>query len=519
MADREAWVEALLDTLYRVASDPDMWEELIDALPESALDGQGLAGDLRRGVEIAERTAPRDTGGPPRPRARVRLDAKLTVRAANDGAVALCGLDPTGRPLPLADDDSEHAVRQALARLARSEAAVVMFRLRGVEGPLVGRLTSDPSGASLSFGPTAIDEAAIRSLGLTPAEARLVAALGDADGLKDAARRIGVSVNTARNQLASVFEKLGVRRQADLARLVTEVAALERPATVDEDPWPRRRAITLRDGRRLAYRVYGDEHGARTVLTFHDGLGSSLLPLETGPAAHRLGLRVIAAERPGYGGSAPLRPYSLEAVAEDMEQLCAATGAETPILVSLLSGAAPMLATAARLGSRASRIVILSGRPPREPTDAGANPLLRFRASMVRHPRLTQAAFAILRTRMSPQAAKRMLDRAGRSSPGDRAFLAANPETPAFLSRATSEALESAGAGPAAELALAGADPTFHLADVTAPLSVFHGAEDRLSPLEDLRAYLGNRPYELTVFPDIGQLMAFRHWTGILAEL
>ncbi|MBL8555689.1 MAG: alpha/beta fold hydrolase [Phenylobacterium sp.] len=518
MAEREALPEALLDTLYRVASDPDTWEELVDALPETALDPRSLDRDLQRGIEIARRVSSRPASPAPA-RATLRLDARLAVQALGGQAADLMGAIAVGRRLPMADEDSEHALRLAMDRAGRTGTAVIMFRLAGIDGPLVGRLSAEPAGVMLSFSRTETGDAA-DALGLTPAEARLVGALSDADGLKGAADQLGVSVNTARNQLASIFEKLGVRSQADLARLVGEVARHERPAPgADADPWPRRETMILRDGRRLAYRVYGDGSAARSVMTFHDGLGSSLVPLETGPIARQAGLRVISAERPGFGGSDPLRDYSLETVAADMEELRDRLALAEPALVGLLAGAAPMLATAARFGARARKAVILSGRPPREPRDAGGNPLLRFRASMVRHPRLAQAAFAILGTRISPKAVERMLRRAGKGSPGDLALLAEHPEIAAFLSRSALEALEGGGSGPAAELAISGAAPSFHLAGVSAPLEVFHGEEDALSPLGLLQAYLGDRPYALTVYPGIGQLMALRHWGAILAGL
>jgi len=60
--------------------------------------------------------------------------------------------------------------------------------------------------------------------GLTPAEARLAVEIAKGDGKHAAARRCGISYNTARIHLMHIFAKTGVGRQAELARLV---AALE----------------------------------------------------------------------------------------------------------------------------------------------------------------------------------------------------------------------------------------------------------------------------------------------------
>jgi DNA-binding CsgD family transcriptional regulator len=60
--------------------------------------------------------------------------------------------------------------------------------------------------------------------GLTVAEAGLAAEIVKGDGREAAARRRGISVATARSQLASIFEKTGTHRQAELVHLLLELA-------------------------------------------------------------------------------------------------------------------------------------------------------------------------------------------------------------------------------------------------------------------------------------------------------
>lgn len=64
-----------------------------------------------------------------------------------------------------------------------------------------------------------------RLFGLSPAEARLATRLADGDGLDEAAQMLGISRNTARSQLQSVFTKTGVNRQGDLVRLLLSSVA------------------------------------------------------------------------------------------------------------------------------------------------------------------------------------------------------------------------------------------------------------------------------------------------------
>jgi DNA-binding CsgD family transcriptional regulator len=63
--------------------------------------------------------------------------------------------------------------------------------------------------------------------GLTPAEARLATEMAQGDGKVAAAERLGISFSTARSHLSRIFDKTGVRRQAELVRLM---AQLDSPA-------------------------------------------------------------------------------------------------------------------------------------------------------------------------------------------------------------------------------------------------------------------------------------------------
>ena len=63
-------------------------------------------------------------------------------------------------------------------------------------------------------------EVLVRLYGLTPAESRLASHLATGIGLLEAAKVLGISHNTARNQLKQVFAKTGTHRQADLVRLL-----------------------------------------------------------------------------------------------------------------------------------------------------------------------------------------------------------------------------------------------------------------------------------------------------------
>ncbi|WP_174299462.1 helix-turn-helix transcriptional regulator [Caulobacter sp. S45] len=82
-------------------------------------------------------------------------------------------------------------------------------------GPAVLVRVADPLGGSA---PVGVKLAELFTL--TAAEARLAEALYDGLTLRDASIRHGISINTARAQLSSVFAKTQTHRQADLVRLM-----------------------------------------------------------------------------------------------------------------------------------------------------------------------------------------------------------------------------------------------------------------------------------------------------------
>jgi DNA-binding CsgD family transcriptional regulator len=65
--------------------------------------------------------------------------------------------------------------------------------------------------------------------GLTGAEVRLAAAVFEGLTLAEAAERFGLSVNTVRFQLARIFDKTGVSRQAELVKLMMRLASAPGP--------------------------------------------------------------------------------------------------------------------------------------------------------------------------------------------------------------------------------------------------------------------------------------------------
>jgi DNA-binding CsgD family transcriptional regulator len=140
------------------------------------------------------------------------------------------------RRLYLLDGEAQRKFQDVLRRFARAGAievecdgTILANRPRHPEHPLIVSLRplSTPRRdvlATFSDLGRQVPEAGMRrlmqSFSLTPAEQRLTHYLTAGGRLGEAAAAFGVSRHTVRNQLRSVFDKVGVQRQADLTRLM-----------------------------------------------------------------------------------------------------------------------------------------------------------------------------------------------------------------------------------------------------------------------------------------------------------
>lgn len=119
--------------------------------------------------------------------------------------------------------------------------------------------------------------------------------------------------------------------------------------------------VLLRDGQELFYRVYGG--GSHTLLLLHGLVGGSRLSPDWIDAIAKSGVRVIAAERPGYGDSGAV---AMASVADfmDMARALAEQAAIVKADVAGCSAGAPYAyATALALPELIQRVYILDGVP------------------------------------------------------------------------------------------------------------------------------------------------------------
>lgn len=562
-AHSKADVSFVIETMYAVAANPDRWEEIIDALGVAPPDGAAPANDFSR---IARTHDVGPDGPASTPVGVLLISSSGGVVACNAAGEAvfhlrLGAIEAQG--LRFFDPSNHEALAQARRRLrdAATRQVIVKFVQAEDEGPhfayVVPAAALPPALAASLPGPRALDAdqtaiifpavemtdrlwASIReSFGLTPAETRLAARLKDGLTLKEAAGDLGVSVNTVRNQLRAVFEKMGLNRQSDLVRALTQLSSLAGALHQDDAPHapslapailatergaaenaPPLRYFRLHDGRRLAYRDYGAPLG-RPALVIHQGMGSSLLPRGSDALARDLRLRLVCPERPGVGRSDSRPDYSFEAVGRDLAELAVGLGLQGVRIAGFMSGVSFAFTTAESLGPAASRLLAVSARPPgvvpETERDAGHR-LVLFRRRLMRSAWLADAIFSTMRLQMSRRHIARVV-RAGATAPGDAAYLASHPGVLDFITDYIRESLAVSARGIADEVKCGARAPLLQAPALEIPVTAWHGADDPLSSPADALDWIGPQAGDVRVFPNIGHFLPHKHWPEVLAWL
>lgn len=243
---------------------------------------------------------------------------------------------------------------------------------------------------------------------------------------------------------------------------------------------PDRATLTLADGRTLAYLVVGDPAGP-VVLHHHGGLMSAgdIVPLA--PAAQARGIRLVAADRPGIGGSTLVTGRTLLDGADDARALLDHLEVEECRVLGWSMGGPYALATAARLGDRVRRVAIVAGAVPLDTPErlAELNAMdRRFTAMAEDHPAELRAAAAALGgvARFSPRTWARSAGK-GEGEADEQALRAAAEE----MAAAAADGLAD-HEGVVEEYRAWVRPWGFALSDIAAPADIWIGSEDHLVP-------------------------------------
>lgn len=250
-----------------------------------------------------------------------------------------------------------------------------------------------------------------------------------------------------------------------------------------ESPAPADGAVRLSDGRTIAYRTYGAAAG-RTVLMLHGTPGSRLKFAAAHEAAGRLGWRLIAPDRWGYGGTSPHRAPSLAAFAHDMAALADALAIGRFAVMGVSGGGPYAAAVAAYTPSRVQALALVAPVGPiAGEAPAGMAPMHRFCfGPLARAPRTTGAVFRLLRGLLAVSPRLGLAVAMANVPMADRRVLAA-PGVAQRLAVTFQEGLAPGAQGPVTDLTLFGRDWQVPLQEARMPARLWLGTQDRNVPL------------------------------------
>lgn len=276
--------------------------------------------------------------------------------------------------------------------------------------------------------------------------------------------------------------------------------------------------LRLADGRRLAYAQWGEPRGT-PVLLLHGAPGSRLfVPNLLVTAA--CGVRLITADRPGYGRSDPDPDRTILDWADDVAQLCDTLGLHRVAIIGHSAGSPYALACGVRMADRLSHLALVSPVVPVDEVDAAATGLTAREREL-----LTLA-------RDDPDAAARRIA-------GDVGWLRTEPELFLELPRPKVDALVLADKDArrmylstleeavrqgldafALEQVLERRPWGFALDEVAVPVRVWHGQADAYVPVHHVRQLVGRLPAAtISVDPEAGHGLIVARWGAILRAL
>ncbi len=278
--------------------------------------------------------------------------------------------------------------------------------------------------------------------------------------------------------------------------------------------------VILPGGRKLAYAEFGRADGA-PVVYFHGSPSSRLEPLLIGDVLARLGLRVIAPDRPGMGGSDFQPGRRLTDWPADVAALADALGLGRFAVLGNSGGGPYVAACAARIPDRLGAAVIVSGGWRMDWPEARAGLPFPNRLMMLlarRAPFVLRLMLGMMGGVAQGEREKELAQFRKRVPPADHAAFAGPGRLEAF-GQAMRECLRQGARGAAWDLGLYVRDFGFGLGEARVPLALFHGEEDTNAPLAMVRRAVAQLPAaRLVTYPGEAHLSTLCNHMGEVAR-
>jgi len=269
--------------------------------------------------------------------------------------------------------------------------------------------------------------------------------------------------------------------------------------------------IVLADGRQLSYSVYGPEEG--TPIIMHHGTPGSRVSMEE-EVYHKLGVKMIYPERPGYGNSSINPKASFRSWANDVVQLIDHLGLGKVAVAGVSGGGAYTLACAAYYPLKFHSATLIASAAP------FTLPEYRKNMALANKVGFWLQRYAPLIARWSSQsfaagfkkAPEGACDQVNRQlCPSDKDILEEAKKTggyQVFIDH-VNEAFKNGVEGHVTDMKLLSSNWDIPIDKVGCPVYLWHGQEDTLSPLAGAKALNSWIPNsKLEVIPNAGHLIA-----------
>lgn len=368
---------------------------------------------------------------------------------------------------------------------------------------------------------------------LTDAETEVLVHLAKGRKADEIAEVRGVSINTIRAHIRGLLEKSGSRSQNDLVRssvfLLSQFQSmtLVSRALLPGDPpsaTPEARLI-LPSGRLLCYREYGTPRG-RPVVYLHGMTGGPEMPESVRTGAAMRNIRLLSVSRAGFGKSDTIPATNMELVrisCSDLASFLDMLSIPRAVIIANLSAVGISLNFADLFPERCAGVIntgycglvtdeLIEGMPSMTRSFART-----YQRSLTATRFLTRAAIASV----DFLGAERMMQRHLGASPFDLDYAHRNGIF-GLMADGMRHAIAQGGDAFIKDGFLAVTDWHDLILRLGGklPLYAMLGARDQITPHHRLGDAIYEMPgYEVTMFPDAGQLVLFQEWRAVMARI
>jgi pimeloyl-ACP methyl ester carboxylesterase len=249
--------------------------------------------------------------------------------------------------------------------------------------------------------------------------------------------------------------------------------------------------IALKDGRKIGYIEYGDRNGI-PVFFFHGTPGSRLMFLVDDEISKNLGIRLICLDRPGFGISDPKPNRTILDWADDVQEVADYLNIVKFSVIGISGGGAYAAACAYKLADRLHSAAMVSsvapfmnGKPPKSMMKAN-----RIAFFLAKHaPWLMKASYKAQKKLLEQQPEKFMKETSKGNkhlNEWDRQFLQTDDQVKSFMMH-FGEAIRMSVDECVNEPVLMAKPWGFSVSDIQIPVDVWHGENDTMAPIEEMK--------------------------------